>query len=317
MKKTSTARPFLVLLSGALWICAAINLSAQTYNYSEDYSGITQLAQSGVTGAGVTQALLNNDCAPVAAANGLSYLYGLAPAAFAANPDTYTAVSDLITDMQTSSDATDKVAGTTGANALSGLQAYLSPTGANPAPYVFSTTTQITDPTVSSLGAALSANQAVQLGILWESFDANNVATGPYKGGGGHFVSLTGMNLTDSGGNITGSITVLDPWGNNSLNGDDGKAGVSALTLTLQVFTTTIGSATVIGVSYPSPGAANPQDTTTPDGTGPSMYGRGAFNNGYIEIADIECVPEPTTMSLLLLPFGAGALRMLRRNRAA
>jgi hypothetical protein len=53
--------------------------------------------------------------------------------------------------------------------------------------------------------------------------------------------------------------------------------------------------------------------------------GLGTLNGGFITISQIvqsfdQTVPEPTTMvagALLLLPFGASTLRMLRKNRKA
>jgi hypothetical protein len=44
--------------------------------------------------------------------------------------------------------------------------------------------------------------------------------------------------------------------------------------------------------------------------------GSGAANAN-IESITITSVPEPTTMTLLLLPFGASLLRKLRKNRTA
>jgi hypothetical protein len=35
------------------------------------------------------------------------------------------------------------------------------------------------------------------------------------------------------------------------------------------------------------------------------------------DVQSFEQVPEPTTISLLLLPFGAGTLRMFRKTRTA
>jgi hypothetical protein len=44
------------------------------------------------------------------------------------------------------------------------------------------------------------------------------------------------------------------------------------------------------------------------------------FNDLVVEVSGVVPVPEPTTMlagALLLLPFGASTLRILRKNRAA
>ena len=167
MKKTLTNRRFLALPSVALLICAAVNLNAQTYNYTESYGSASgYLSQGGDTEYASDQNMLNNDCAPVAAANGLAYLYSLDPAAFTANPisgaDGYAGANALLTAMGTSDNASGKAAGTTGANAFSGLQAYLSPSGANPSPFVYSSAQQISASAVNETAATMTSSWAPQ-----------------------------------------------------------------------------------------------------------------------------------------------------------
>jgi len=58
--------------------------------------------------------------------------------------------------------------------------------------------------------------------------------------------------------------------------------------------------------------------TFIPNGTGPSTQEQDVSDNGQ-QYGDWVVVPEPTTVisgMLLLLPFGASALRVVRRNRA-
>ncbi len=317
MKKTLTTRPFLVALSGVL-ICAAANINAQSY--SESYGPASgYLSQGGDSDYSTDPAMLNNDCVPVATANGLAYLYGLNSAAFTVNPepaspDPYSGVNALISAMGTSDNAAGQVAGTTASStpgldgAFTGLQTYLS----TYAPTV--TSSQVFNPTASSLASALAANSAVQLGILWGTINAGTFS--PINGadtGGGHFVSLTGINLT------AGTMTAIDPWGPVT---SSANAGTTATTVTLTIAgEVSLGSSTVLEVTYPySANSLHVADNTTQDGTGATSYGSAHYWEGYIAVDDIEsvsAVPEPTTMSLLLAPLGAGLLRMLRKNRTA
>jgi hypothetical protein len=304
MPKASKIRSCLVLLVGALSICVAFTLDAQTN--SENYGSIDLGQGDPAVVSANSQGVANNACAPAAVANGLAYLYGLVPSYFTSNPDNDTAVNALISAMGTGT------TGTTGPNALSGLQTYLGPSGANPtSPKI--TLSQTADPTAASLGTALAAGSAVQLGILWGALNSGTFTSG---NDGGHFVSLTGMSISTSTG--SGTMTILDPWGVGSGASSPYNSGTTgADTLTLTVTTITYNSGTYLEVQYPSPSSVNPQDTTSKNNTAASSYGISLFDAGIINLDEIETIPEPTTMSLLLLPLGAGMLQMLRKNRSA
>jgi hypothetical protein len=297
MRTTLSGRAEKILLIGAVSSLMTWSLHAQTYDVSETYTGIN-LAQgnSGITGS---QSLLENACAPVATANGLSYLYSLDSSAFSSSPNNYTAVNNLISAMGTGT------TGTTGANILSGLQSYLSPTGANPSPGI--TATQTSEPTGLNLNTALAANDAVQIGILWgtESGSGPTYTFTTSDGGGGHFVSVTGIDIV----NGSGTMTVLDPWGSAG-----GNPGTTAATVTLSVSTYNFsGIGTVLYVNY-GPGSTQPADNTSTDGTGSSSYGGfGGFSfpSGYIALEDIESVPEPSTIALMA---GTGLAWLARRR---
>jgi hypothetical protein len=311
MQKTLASRSFLIVLGGALLlICAASRLSAQSYIASETYSAGIDLGQGGATGYGYSQTLLNNDCAPVATANGLSYLYGVDPGAFNNSPqDNYGTVHSLVTDMGTTDAAGN--AGTTQSGAITGLGTYLTANRDS------ITSTQIPYPTGLTLANALNAGDAVQLGIVWGStvFDPNaDIYT---ANSGGHFVSLTGINSYDSYWSAA-TMTVLDPWGVPAQSNPN--AGTTATSTTWVIYTENLNgtSQQVLDVNYTS--AYSPYDNSgSGDQTGPNSFGIFGYGEGYVAFADIEsvAVPEPTTMSLLLAPLGAGLLRMLRKNRTA
>ena len=60
--------------------------------------------------------------------------------------------------------------------------------------------------------------------------------------------------------------------------------------------------------------------TATGTSTVIAFLGEGPDNQKYIGLDNVSVVPEPTTMvagALLLLPFGASTLRILRKNRTA
>jgi hypothetical protein len=321
MQKTLTSRSFLIVLGGALLICAASKLSAQSYLGSESYPGSAYNGQwtSGVTGS---TTLLNNDCAPVATANGLSYLYSLHPSAFGANPGTSTAINSLVTDMHTSDAAGN--AGTSGPNAISGVQSYLAasgdsiassqtgPTALNPNNY----------PTAQLLANALNAGSAVQLGLLWGWTDVSgDYIPGGNSGNffGGHFVSLTAINYNAS--TESGTVTIVDPWGTTAVNPTTPfNADATATSVVCDLYGDTLNNPsgpTVLEVEWPNALPGGPDDRSTDNQTGADLFGSTHYQDGYIYLADIETVPEPTTMSLLLMPLGAGLLRMLRKNRGA
>jgi len=296
MKTTLTNRPLLILLGGAL-ICAASNVGAQTY--SENYGSI-DLGQGGASG---TQAQLNNDCAAVATANGLSYLEGQYPNLFGnVSQDNYGTVNTLMSVPYMNTGTT----GATKASTINGLQSYIAANGYTVA------SSQTVNPTYQFLASALQANEAVQLGVLWGETDQNGNFIPGYDNGptGGHFISLTGINLT------AGTMTFLDPWGANPSGSVNAASSAISITADFYVDPLNTGSGpNVLEVVWPT--TYGPDDTTADNTTGASSFGSYHYPDGYVSIANIETVPEPSTISLLLLPFGAGVLRLLRKNRAA
>jgi hypothetical protein len=298
LSKVSSRRPFFISLITALLICAAFHLNAQNISASESYGSIA-LGQgnSDITG---TQLFLNNACVPTATANGLAYMEAYQeslgnPSPFSSTPNSYTAVNALASDMSTST------TGTTALNAINGLNTYLS---ANANASVVAT--QITDPTASQLGAELTANDAVQLGITWGSISGSTFTAA----GGGHFVSITGISIDLTGGSGTGTMTILDPWG---LPNGSANAGISASSLSVKISTVTLtGIGPVLDVTYNSAGITypnQPEDTTADNST--ASFGNLQFPEGYIALDEFETVPEPTTLALL----GAGALALLAKRR--
>jgi hypothetical protein len=292
MLKTLSVRSCFVSPITALLVCAACNLNAQVA--SENYASLLS-AYLGQGSANGSQAVKNNSCVPTSTANGLSFLefYQISvgnPDPFAFSPNTIATVNSLQTLMGTTA------AGTTAAGAISGLNTYLSSPTGDPAPSVV--TSQTFNPSALFLGNALSLNNAVQLGILWGSITGGTFT--PVNGGGGHFVSLTAMNLL--GG--AGTMTILDPWGNVSGN----NAGTEGDFVSLNVSTVNLnGVGAVLQVTWTTNA---PEDTTAIDGTGPTSFG-GPGATGYIAVDDLEAVPEPATMALM----GAGALAVLARRR--
>ncbi|MDE3100194.1 MAG: PEP-CTERM sorting domain-containing protein [Verrucomicrobiota bacterium] len=247
------------------------------------------------------QAVANNSCVPTSTANGLSFLEQYAiqilgiPDPFTVTPNNVAAINALQTAQQVTAN------GTSAANSFSGLNSYLSPTGANPAPSV--TTAQNFDPTAALLGNQLSANNAVQLGVLW-----GNIAGGAFtaaNGGGGHFVSLTAMNLNAG----AGTMTILDPWGNSG----GANASTEGAFISLNVSTVNLtGVGNVLQVTWTTNA---PEDTFNQDGTDPSDFGA-AGATGYIAVENVEAVPEPGAVAMLGVG-AAGLLLRLRRGRKA
>ncbi|MGP8202135.1 MAG: hypothetical protein ACLQU4_21860 [Limisphaerales bacterium] len=312
LQKTLFSRRFLAPLLSAMSLCIPLSLSAQTYNWSETYGSSIYLGQgnSAVVSAN-TQAIADNACAPTAVAMGLDYLYGQESATFANNPDGYGTVNQLITDMGTTS------SGTTGGGVTTGLGTYS--TVDNPAAnyFTYSQNTTTAPTTMAASIGNLSALDALQLGILWTTTPVSGAVSSGNDGG--HFVTVTGVNLTVSGSSVTGTINILDPWGNNGQTIPPYNAGTVAVTQTLNVSTVTLdGGASVLEVSGWLPiDAGNPYDITSYDGTASGEYGSLHADYGYIALDEIEAIPEPSTMALLLAPLGAGLLRMLRKNRTA
>jgi hypothetical protein len=279
----------------SLWICAVTHLDAQVEVGSENYAGLLS-AYLGQGSAAGTQAVKNNSCVPTSTANGLSYLefYQLSignPDPFAFSPNTITTVNSLQTTMGTTA------SGTTAANALSGLNTYLTTAGGDLAPSVV--TSQVANPGAQSLTDALTMNAAVQLGILWGTISGGTFTRA--NGGGGHFVSLTAMNLLDG----VGTMTILDPWG----SGGGANAGTEGAFISLNVDTVNLtGVGSVLEITYTT---NPPEDTFAQDGTDPNSYGAPSAAIGYIAVDDIESVPEPTLLALL----SAGLVAMLARRR--
>jgi hypothetical protein len=274
-----------ILVFASVLSFAASELRAQIITGFENYSYLSALIGQGSAQGGL--AFANNSCVPTSTANGLSFLEQYAvqvlgiPDPFTTSPNTIAAVNAL----QTAQSVTAR--GTSAANALAGLNAYLSPTGSNPAPSVV--TSQTFNPSADSLGNALNANNAIQLGVLW-----GNIAGGTFtaiQGGGGHFVSLTAMYLT----NGVGFMTILDPWG--SLGATNADTEAAYVTLAVQ----TVNLASVGNVLQVTWTTNAPQDNFNTDGTDPSDFGGfgGAGATGYIAVDNIEMVPEPTAVALL------------------
>jgi hypothetical protein len=298
MTKTSKKCAWRVSLTTILLGGAISGLQAQTYDPTpENYSGLlsSYYGQGSLSTLSQSQALINNSCVPTSTENGLAYLEALQVQLgngdpFSSSQNTVGTISALQTAQGTTS------TGTSGANAISGLQSYLS---ANALPAVQAV--QNSDPTAASLNSSLVAQNAVQLGILWGTISGGNFT--PIDGGGGHFVSLVGMNMT--GG--SGTLSILDPWGSGA---NDPNAGSPSAYITLTVQTVTLGSTPVLDVTYTGD-LTPPEDNTSVDGTGTSSYGIIGVDTGYIALDDVESTPEPSTFVLM----GAGGLALLAKWR--
>jgi len=281
------------LLIAVVSSLVTLSLHAQTYNETENYGSIS-LGQGNAAIVGTS--LQENACAPVAVANGLSFLYSLDSAAFTSSPNSYTAVNQLITAMGT---------GTTGSTAVgisNGVQNYLGVSGSNPSLGV--TVQQNSTPTALSLNTAMAASDAVQLGILWGTTSGSTFTAS--DGGGGHFFSVTSIAIT----NGTGTMTILDPWGVDVSGGPGSSAASVKLSVTTQTLT---GIGTVLFLNY-GPGTTQPADNTSVDGTGATSYGGFSFPSGYVALDEIEAVPEPSTIALMA---GTGIAWFASRRRKA
>jgi len=118
-------------------------------------------------------------------------------------------------------------------------------------------------------------------------------------------------------------LTPGGPMGSLYLNNDALALGAPVTTTTLQNSENLDFASlatTVPGLISAPPGPFNP------NATGDYNFVLDAYNAGGALIGqsditvDVTAVPEPTTMlagALLLLPFGAGTLRVLRKNRVA
>ncbi|HUE37403.1 MAG TPA: PEP-CTERM sorting domain-containing protein [Candidatus Acidoferrum sp.] len=246
-----------------------------------------------------SQALRNNACCPTATANGLAYLEQYAssiafPDPFAVSPDNYTTINTFISMMGTTP------AGTLDGNQLSALRTYL---GSN-APNVTVAQSLSSNVTAGVLGNALSARNAVELGITW--------GNGTTFNNGGHELTLVSMSL--SGG--SGTMTVLDPWG----AGVGTNAGTAGVLETLTVSTLNLTAANLPGfdapgnyleITYPIT-VSGPDDTFSQDGT-TARGGNGQM--GIIDADTIETlVPEPTSVALFGVGVAGVALRRFLRR---
>ncbi len=307
-KLFKVSRLFIPLAAGLL-SCNLSNLYAQTA--SEDYSIVTQLLGQGNASVNGSQALKNNSCVPTSVANGLSYLnaYQLSlgnPSPFAFDPNNYGAVNHLQSFM-----ATDPVAATQPANALSGLQTYLTTAGplGNPAPGV--STWQTWKPSAQSLADVLNAHDGVQLGIFWQSAGNTITANQPWSPqAGGHFVSLQSIDLTDG----SGTIGIVDPWGNGTVTPP--VAGTSASYDSLDVSTVAIAAGGYLAagnylkVTYHIPVLGDFPNIDT----GTAFAGAGG--TGLIALSEVEAVPEPSSLIIsILTSAGVGGFMMIRRRK--
>jgi len=321
MKKISVSRQYIAALIPALLVCAASKTSAQTA--SENYANVDDWLCQGNPAVTGPQALRNDACVPTSSANGLSYLeaYQLLisnPDPFTTSPDSYTdGVNPLITAMGTVAGS-----GTTTSGQMNGLQSYLSPAGANPAPKVWlagqvspfevaapagsglngfyggginaGIAMHNNNPTAQYLADKLDDNDGVELGIAWGS-----VSDGRFRANGGHEVAVDSINM--NGG--TGTIGILDPWG----AGVGANAGTgNAVQELLSVSTVTItGYGSFLEVTYPL------------TYVGPDDFGTTAFaGNGQVGVImddAIEGVPDGGT-TVLLLGSAMTALGALRRR---
>lgn len=283
-----------------LFCCISLNVNAQSGSELTVYNAVANWLGQGNSSINGVQDLLNNACCPTATANGLAYLEQYAstipiPDPFTVSPDNYATVNNFISMMGTTVD------GTTDPNQLKALQTYL---GTN-APSVSVSQQTGNGPTGTTLANALNANKAVELGVTW--------GDGTTFTNGGHELTLVSMSLT--GG--SGTMTVLDPWG----NGVGNNAGSSGVYEMLTVSTLSLTAANLAGydavgnyleISYPLT-VSGPDDTFTADGT-TARGGNGQI--GIIDAATIETiVPEPTSFAVLGVGvLGLGIRRFWRRS---
>jgi hypothetical protein len=302
-------------------------------------SGAEQVSEFGTLGqlnnnAALTTSLCTVACVPTSVDNGLVYLndvYGENMTQFQSNPDTYTTVANLEKAMGTTT------AGTSYLGEVNGLESFLSPTGADPAPKVaigggqyvssvvgtgttapltfstpaLSSVVQNTLPSASFLSSALQAQDAVTIWIQWGTYNTKGVFV---PSGGVHSVTLT--SITDNSG--SGSISFLDPWG----NGNSSSSAAATLN-TAKLSTDANGYLELTDVTANEPAgsfepagekAANPLNQAPFDADGAAPPGGWTA----IVVADLDedvVVPEPTTYiagALLLLPF---AFSFFRKSR--
>ena len=314
-----------VLLGVVSYFCA-VCAQAQSGSEALNYSYFAQLGQgNNAVVAGSGQAVANMACVPTATANALNYLANYAefnldlPSPFSTSPNSYAQVNNMVTAF-----GTDDTGTTTGGQ-FTGLVNYLSPGGANPSPTVgvkgqyspsapagwgvpATSTAQFTraTPSASYLAQQLNANDAVEIGIQWGSISSGGSFV---VGRGAHELTLYQISLNGT----SGTISFLDPWGNNA-NNTAGSSALNVITASLQLLNGFL--VLTYPLTYVGPDPSELSNTGTAIG----------FNNGQVarilddSVQYLVPVPEPSTYLaavLLLLPFGSGAIRQLRKKLQA
>jgi hypothetical protein len=145
--------------------------------------------------------------------------------------------------------------------------------------------------------------------------------------GGGYFLDLTGIvNITPFGAvvgtaipTVAGNTYTLSFYLGRG-DGEDANPVVVQATAGAQTGTFTVNGADP-AVGYINWQRCVLQFTATGSSTSIDINANTSANNGngFIGLANVSVVPEPTTMiagALLLLPFGASTLRVLRRRTA-
>jgi hypothetical protein len=322
-------------LAGAFALSATLNLSAQVYVSSEATvydTDITALGQgNNAIVTANTQGVANNACVPTASANGLSYLEAYQtivagnPNPFSTTPDTYPTVNTLIGNMGTTASGTPTVGQMNGlytylqANApgvsLSGQVAPVEKSnlpgfyGAGNFNAGFSANVQAANPSAQFLYNNLAAKNAVELGLLWGTY--NSAGGGTFNYTGGHEVTLEGMNM--SGG--TGTMSVLDPWGNNGVGNNAGTSGLLDQALNVQTVTLNGIAGSFLLITYAAPTLVGDQSeipVSPLDTVSSETVGFGTAGAQALVIDDaVEAVPEPSTIALV----GIGAMGLMARLR--
>jgi hypothetical protein len=313
--KNQIFRAKTVLIAGAFAGFFGPAVHAQSYDQSSIYNGIGTPFALGQGNSAIvnaySQAVANNACVPTATADGLAYLEAYQQSIgqgtpFSSTPNSYPTVNTLIADMGTTS------SGTTTTGQLNGLYNYLSATapgvtisgqvapleatmasfyGSGSFNSGYAANIQAANPTAQYLYSALSGNGAVQLGLLWGSY--NSVA-GTFTSTGGHEVDLESINTS------TKAMTFLDPWG--STTGNAGTSGLLGVGATYTNITLSGSSYTLVYFNNPPPDG---------DRTGGTEFGFPTAATALILDDTVEIVPEPTVLTLL----GGGTLAMLARFR--
>ncbi len=275
-----------------------------------------------------TQDLADNSCVPTADANGMTYLENYYEVTedeslFGTTPSTPAEVNKLITGMGTTVD------GTSVNGEFNGLQGYLS---ANPAPNVrvtgqyasitpagwvtppatFTPGANVislapnTTPTAAYLAGKLNANDGVEIGVQWGTYDGTTFTAG----NGAHQLTLEQISLNGN----SGTITVLDPWGDGNQNfpnaANNGADQVTGLLNLVNGYLVVTFDNSYVG---PEPGGNDNPNTGFASGQG--------YGVQYAQILEdtVEyAVPEPSTYSyfvtgaMLFIPFARNSVRKLR-----